>query len=169
MGEFGPSDWDKAIEVAKYRAFGYTQREVAAKVGVSAPTISRWENSSWWGQAIEEAKTGEMRELAGRALNTVREAIEEGDVTTARWYLERTEPRLSKSGSGGGSSHNVQVNVGVAGGGNATTEVIEDANGNTRRIEDMSEEELRELAGEDTKGEIIDLQFEEMKGELNAD
>ena len=158
MSENGPSDWSKAVDVASYRLLGYTQQEVAAKVGIAAGTISRWENSDWWHIAMAEASNDEIRRMSARALGVIDEKLEEGCGTTARWFLERTNASLSKKG---GNTHAMQD----GGASRAIEGGARDAKHDS--LEDLSDDELRALAGEEPEEDYIDAQFEQVKDKFD--
>lgn len=95
MSVKAPKDWDKAVAVARYRMCGLTQADVAGIVGLSSQTISAYESSNWWSQALAEAARAEFSHIAAQALGVIKSKIEEGDATTARWFLSKVHPALS--------------------------------------------------------------------------
>jgi transcriptional regulator with XRE-family HTH domain len=90
-----PPDWEKAVLAARYRMCGLTQAETGGLIGVTASTISQWEQSKWWAEVCLEATTVEFSLMAAKALGVVKQKIEEGDVNTARWFLGKAHPLLS--------------------------------------------------------------------------
>lgn len=135
-----PSDWDAAVTVARYRMLGYTQAEAGDMAGVVASTVSSWENSPWWTAAMDEARTKEFSETAAKALGVIKNKINEGDATTARWFLNKVHPVLADKSRQGIRSEDRGI----------------------PDLSDMSETELRKLAAdENDDDEVIDAEFED--------
>ena len=76
---------------------GKSDGDVAEEVGVSRKTISQWKNDNPYFQAELNAKREEVWEdylakhwqLAENSFETIKSAIDKGDVKTAKWYLEK--------------------------------------------------------------------------------
>jgi transcriptional regulator with XRE-family HTH domain len=139
MNRRGPSDWNKAVTVARYRLCGMSQTEVAGITGVSSATISNWEASMWWSDALLEASTIEFSHLAAKALGVIKQKLDEGDAATARWFLSKAHPILADK-----PRQSLPARVEVK---------------SLPDLAAMSDEELRSLANGD--GFIYDVQSED--------
>lgn len=91
-----PRDWKAAVKAAKFRYLGYTQAETAEQIGVSRGTVTNWEMSDWWGEAFEEAESHGLSDMALQARKVIMEKLEEGDIKTAQWILERRDKMFVK-------------------------------------------------------------------------
>ncbi len=119
-----PSSWEKRVMVAYLRALGVTWAACASAVGVSLRTVHRWQEHESWSDAVKEAADRWHVDMDQKSRAVITQAVEKfaDDPTeagkTARWYLERTDPRLAPpaiqhqlSGSEGGA---VPIIVGAA-------------------------------------------------------
>ena len=114
---------------------GMSYNQVGSLIGVSGSTVSRWTREDDWSAIMREASSVEFSEMAARALGVVKGAIDDGDVKTARWYLEKVHPVFQKQ-----------------------TPAMVEAQERQRLpdLSDMSQDELRRLArGEDA---VIDVE-----------
>ena len=88
----GPQDRDKAISVAYLRLTGARQTEAAESAGISADTVSRWENSDWWPEIIAEASKRWLSGLEAKARLVLQNGM---DANIALKVLERRLPELA--------------------------------------------------------------------------
>lgn len=105
-----PKHWDKMVSAAYLRMLGATQKTTAKAVGRIERTIRQWEaDVETWNAARVEARERWFADADAdaRAAITARLRACDGDV--ARWFLERTDDRLTPprvraeiSGPGGG-------------------------------------------------------------------
>jgi len=87
-----PRDPKKARIYTRMRCSGSTQKEAAKTAGVSERTGQSWEASTWWGDAVGEARDDLDVEILFAARGAVLAALRDGDAATARWALERLCP-----------------------------------------------------------------------------
>ena len=92
-----PHNREKALSACLFRLLGATQREAAESARVGERTLRQWEKCSWWIALEDEARARWCRGLAAKARVTLEKGIEDGDLRSARWALERLEPRLRPS------------------------------------------------------------------------
>ena len=90
-----PQSWEKAVQYARFRALGRTQRKAAEAAGVGYRTAITWEASSWWDECRREGLKAITTDMEQAARDTLLEAIRNGDAHTARWLLERTDPTFA--------------------------------------------------------------------------
>lgn len=89
-----PSDRDKAVSVAYFRALGATQEAAAEAAGVSERTVRAWEASPWWPDAHREAVERWRTDLSAASRKSLLDAVKsDGDL--ALKALERLDPRMS--------------------------------------------------------------------------
>lgn len=90
-----PQNWDKAVSAA----YLYTitdNLELAAKgAGVGARTLDRWKKSPWWYDACDEAAGRFIQAGRAETRRVLLAAIQDGDTTTGRWFLERTDENFA--------------------------------------------------------------------------
>jgi hypothetical protein len=89
-----PANWDKRVSAAYLRMLGATQAEAARAVGCSERTIRRWEMDGTWSRAQQEARDRWMVNMDGQSRAALLKGVRSSDLQTARWFLERTDPRL---------------------------------------------------------------------------
>jgi len=92
-----PKDWEKAVLVAYWRTMDATQPQAAEVVGVSLRTVSVWENSVWWPEALAEGRRRFFGKLSGIACRNVLEGLSDRDEKfgMAKWVSDRLTPELS--------------------------------------------------------------------------
>lgn len=90
-----PKRWDKMVSAAYLRMLGQTQAQVARAVGRSERTIRLWEEDALWAEAQAEARERWFGDAVEVALATVLKSARRGNVETAKWILERLEPKLA--------------------------------------------------------------------------
>ena len=89
-----PPQWDKRLSAAYLRILGASQADTAKAEGVCERTIWGWEHDPTWPKAEAEAATRWLNDTTAASRKTILESIRQGDVTSARWVLERTVPEL---------------------------------------------------------------------------
>lgn len=89
-----PMDWDKAVAAAYLRLIGHTQLEAAKGAGVGERTVARWENSSFWPEACEEAADRWLSHLVEHSRRSLLDGVKK-DPELSLKVLERTDPRLA--------------------------------------------------------------------------
>lgn len=92
-----PQNWPRTVRAAGYIYLGFTQKQAANAAGVSERSIRDWKKCSWWADAIDEFRAGPLyEELQQIAMLRLFQAMaKEKDTATAKWLLERADPRLS--------------------------------------------------------------------------
>lgn len=149
MPRIKDEDWDKAVKVARYLMLGNSREDVAGMLDIKVGKIRSWEGCELWSKVMNEAASDELENMAAKALGVINKKINEGDVVTARWYLDRAHPYLGKNSK-------------------------KKLNGNTPKtaeasLEDLSDEELEKIAYEEEElsEEVIDAEYEELQEEIN--
>lgn len=106
-----PKDWEKAVSAAylRYVEWRRSRKDVASALGMGERTLARWEISPWWRDAQADAMARWCGGVVLDSCRTVSDAINDGDVQTARWALERLMPAMAPprvrnehTGEGGG-------------------------------------------------------------------
>ena len=89
-----PQQWSKAVHVAALLAIGVTQKEAANAAGCSDRTVRNWIHSSWWPNAVEQAKDTMLSSLFMRAYQTIYKDVSENP-DRAWQVLERLSLQLA--------------------------------------------------------------------------
>lgn len=86
-----PTDWSAVVEAAALLQCGYTVTETAESLGVARGTIYSWKKSPFWPQACYEAERKGTGDMVQEARSCVLRAIQNDDVATAKWVLDRRD------------------------------------------------------------------------------
>ena len=91
-----PRNWDKAISVAYLRATGDSQEAAANQAGICERTVTAWEASPWWPDAVAEAHKRWLNGCDAKARRALRRALDDplNYAQTARWWADRRIPEL---------------------------------------------------------------------------
>lgn len=86
-----PANKAVALKVAYARLQGMSQIDAGAAYGVSRIAIQNWEASEWWPQMLRDADDEFCNQAMARARRTVLQALDEGELSTAKWVLSRMQ------------------------------------------------------------------------------
>lgn len=125
-----PQDWDKVLSAAYLRLTGETQEAVATAIGCARQTISVWEGSPFWPNAVHEATERWLSGLREKAMKGLETGVGK-DGKLALDVLERLMPELSPA------TQRFELT-------NLSAALARLPMKDLRRLEDMSDEELAE-------------------------
>jgi hypothetical protein len=91
-----PDNWDLRVSAAYLRLLGLSQADAAAAVDRTDRCLRTWEAHPSWPEAQQEATARWLRHATNQARLAVTRGIIDGDLTTARWLLERVDPLFQK-------------------------------------------------------------------------
>lgn len=137
-----PTKREQMVTAARYIMCGMTYSQVASLVGVSPSTVRNWTRRKDWSEIMQDASSVEFTEMAAKALGVVKNAIEDGDLKTATWYLSKVHPVFS----GRKASHVDESGPTLAA---------------HEKVKALDTESLRRLArgDEDVDPDVLDLEF----------
>lgn len=92
-----PRDWEKAIDAARLRMAGLTQKDAAEAAGIGERTLRVYESCKWWPTAMEEARKGWLQGVQLQAMGGIAKALDDPNeyAKMARWLAERLMPELA--------------------------------------------------------------------------
>lgn len=90
-----PRNMQLARDAADLRIQGYTWDAISEAVGVSTVSLYKWRKSSWWPGLMQEMMGERVSYHLVKARENIFQAIEEGDVRTSKWFMERFDPALA--------------------------------------------------------------------------
>lgn len=130
--EITPRDWEAVQVVCRYLMIGYSTEQAASMAGVNKSTVLQWQKQPWWHDAMKESTSKEFQVMAAKALGNIAKSLDDGDVSTSKWFLNKVHHILGENARAGAAQ--------------IETEVID-----VKALDGLSDDELREVAGVRTK------------------
>lgn len=88
------SDRELGPRVATFVYLGHDDDYIADKTGLAMNTIARWRTQQWFQDLIVEQAEAALDAMAAKARGNINAALDKGDVTTAKWFLERRDKKF---------------------------------------------------------------------------